>query len=172
MKDNVSSLANISLWSGKMDLGFLQTFVCLVILLLFVHSAAAIQVPTEPEWMTCHIFIWMSRVFSSSDQSPGGILSPATFQERHRPMSINPNRSGSLKTEALATCQPADVGFSVSQWKKEHMIITRCRRCLPTRAGDLLIGISWNIQLFKVGIQKKLLKGPLVSREVAKICHE
>ena len=155
-----------------MDLGFLQTLMCLVILLLFIHSAAAIQVPTEPKWMTCHIFIWKSRVSSSSDQSPGGILSPATFQEHHRPMSINPNRSGSLKTEALATCQPADVGFSVSQWKKEHMIITRCRRCLPTRAGDLLVGISWNIQLFKLGIQKKLLKGPLVSREVVRICHE
>ena len=88
-----------------MDLGFLQTLMCLVILLLFIHSAAAIQVPTEPKWMTCHIFIWKSRVSSSSDQSPGGILSPATFQEHHSPMSINPNRSGSLKTEALATCQ-------------------------------------------------------------------
>ena len=154
-----------------MDLGFLQTFMCFVILLLFIHSAA-IQVPTEPKWMTCHIFIWKSRVSSSSDQSPERVLSPATFQECHRLMSINPNRSGSLKTGALATRQPADVGFRVSQWKKEHMIITCCTRFRPTRAGDLLVDISWNIQLFKFGLQKKLLKGPLVSREVAKICHE
>lgn len=167
MKDNVSSLANVSLWSGEWTWVFCRhSCAWLSCSYLFIQLLLFRCQQSLNEWPV--IFLFESLVYLHP--SGGFYLLPLSRNTTAQCLLTWIDQDP-LKTEALATCQPADVGFSVSQWKKEHMIITRCR--VPAHTCWWPPG--WHFMKYttlKLGIQKKLLKGPLVSREVAKICHE
>lgn len=139
------------------------------------HSCSFIQVPIEHEGMSFHSFIWkfISWIFIFRLASMRELLLlPLLWSQRGATLMaycegcfsqcLDVNKLRCLKTGGPDAQLLKHVGPSVSRWKKESMMITCCTRWLPTLCWWFLVAPLWNIQLFKLGSPKKLLKVPLV----------